>query len=384
MLYKQFMLLFCLNHTNKQMKTRIILIIFLIVFRCVSFSQQLETLGAGIIKFLLTNPSTANKTNPTESAALNVIGDLLSISAERKHEMNVAEAGKSEITINSNEGNQAKIYSDPQGNIYLLYNGLIYPISKTLVDEAKESESSSKISGSTLHPYGLSSLKSEFKFEKVNMEKEYFLQKNEESLCEIADKFNVPVQNIYLRNFLDEIITSDMKILQFKNLFSCKYYLKKEESGPYKGYAKIPHVAVFGGKAAHHKIFIRIVDIYENKIVTTFTCNWAKDFDGNGLDFKDFQNIKRSFYEREPILFVMGYTTESIGSWQLNVYESATGQLVYNNSGDAKSGAQIITSEVDKLKLIPGIYIYNFTFSIKDEKYSKSEKFEILPTKKDN
>lgn len=355
----------------------------LIFLHLSSYSQQLETLGAGIIKFLLTNPSTANKTNPTETAALNVIGDLLRISAERKHDMNVAEAGKSEIVINSTAGNQAKIYLDPQGNIYLLYNGLIYPIAKTLIDEAKESEINAKTNGCSLRPYNLSSLNSEFKFEKLNTEREYFLEKNKESLCEIAKKFNVLVQNIYLRNFLNGIITSELKVPQYKKLYNCEYFLVKEEAGFYKGTAKIPRVAVFGGKAAHHKIFIRFVDIYENKIVTSFTCNWAKDFDGNGLDFKDFQNIKRSFLEGEPILIVTGYTTEFIGIWQLTVYESMTGQTVFGTSGDALSGAQIVTTEIDKSKMTPGTYIYNFTLSNSNGNISKSEKFEILHPEKD-
>jgi len=34
-------------------------------------------------------------------------------------------------------------------------------------------------------------------------------------------------------------------------------------------------------------------------IVTTFTCNWATDFDGKGYDLDDFQGIKRSFSENE-------------------------------------------------------------------------------------
>src|SRR3990170_8721424 len=97
-----------------------------------SYAQGLETLGAGVINFLLTNPKTANQTNATEAAALKTIGTLLSISANRKHEMNVANAGRSEITINTPSGNQATMYADNQGNLYLLYNGTIYPVSAAL------------------------------------------------------------------------------------------------------------------------------------------------------------------------------------------------------------------------------------------------------------
>jgi len=97
------------------------------------FSQAIESVGAGVIEFLLTNPKTANRTNASEAAALSVIGSLLDLSARRKHEVNVARAGRDEIVISTNTGNQAAVYLDAQGNVYLLFNGTIYPISDGLV-----------------------------------------------------------------------------------------------------------------------------------------------------------------------------------------------------------------------------------------------------------
>jgi hypothetical protein len=56
------------------------------------FSQQLETIGAGVAEFLLSSPSTANKMNADQQIALSIIGKLLETAGQRKHEINVAKA----------------------------------------------------------------------------------------------------------------------------------------------------------------------------------------------------------------------------------------------------------------------------------------------------
>jgi len=351
------------------MKTRVF-ILSLLVIPFVSFSQELETLGSGIINFLLTNPQTANRTNATEAAALNVIGDLLSISAQRKHEMNVAELGKSEIIVNATDGNQAKIFQDIQGNIYLLFNGLIYPIAKTLVEEAKDINPDLTVKGSSLQPYNLLLLKSEYKFDKNNETFiEYELNKDKETLDEIAEKFDVTKDKIFLKK-INNPSKGSFHHISFWGLENKNYFIKISD--------KETKPSGFACSACRFTIYVKI-KIYQTKIVTCFTCNWARDFDGDGFDIKDFQNIKRSFYEGEPILFVMGYTTESKGTWELNIYESLTGQAVYHSNGNAKDGAQIVTTEIEESKLVPGVYIINFTLiNDKNENISKSEKFEIL------
>ena len=58
--------------------------------------------------------------NASEAAALNVISDVLRTSAKRKHDMNVANAGRTEIVINAGGNNRGTLYSDIQGNVYLL------------------------------------------------------------------------------------------------------------------------------------------------------------------------------------------------------------------------------------------------------------------------
>jgi len=167
------------------MKTLTTLLCTLFIFTA-TYSQELETLGAGVIDFLLTNPKTANRTNATESAALNVLGDLLSITAHRKHHMNVAKAGRSEIVINTNSGNNATVYSDTKGNVYILYSGTIYPISAGLVNQAKTVQPD--IKNSTLPAYDYSALQKEYMFERTITQVEYFLQKKKETLQEIAPR----------------------------------------------------------------------------------------------------------------------------------------------------------------------------------------------------
>ncbi|MCH8317245.1 MAG: hypothetical protein IIA88_01910, partial [Bacteroidetes bacterium] len=156
----------------------------------ISYSQELETVGAGVIDFLLTNPKTASKTNATEAAALGVIRNLLSISGHRKHQMNVANAVRSEIVINTTGGSQATMYSDNEGNIYILFNEKIYPISKGLVNQARGEVIGAKIKNSTLLGYNVLALKNEYKFEKTDEYQKYFLKEKKETLDEIVKKHN--------------------------------------------------------------------------------------------------------------------------------------------------------------------------------------------------
>lgn len=197
------------------MKT-LALIISMTLFWSISYSQELETLGAGVIDFLLTNPKTARQTNPTEAAALRVIGNLLSISAQRKHDLNVARTGRNEIVINSSKGDQATMYTDSQGNLYLLYNGTIHPISQSLISQAKGGYTQPTIKNSTLPSYNLSVLKNEYSFEKKITYSQIFPAENRLkesrgnlwkkrtpkkgiSLSDIADDNDISVTDIFLQ-----------------------------------------------------------------------------------------------------------------------------------------------------------------------------------------
>jgi hypothetical protein len=126
------------------------------------FSQDLKDAGAGVIDFLLRNPKTADRMKPSESIALDIIGNLLKTSSQRNHELNLAAAGSDKVIINSNDNRQAEIVRDTNGKIYLLVDGIIYPISDELVKQAQInpniSTTSSIVSIETLYPYNLETL----------------------------------------------------------------------------------------------------------------------------------------------------------------------------------------------------------------------------------
>ena len=118
---------------------------------------------------------------------------------------------------------------------------------------------------------------------------------------------------------------------------------------------------------------------YDFKVVTSFTCNWAKDFDGNGYDFSDFHGIKRSFIQNDNIQIVTGYTSEKSGEWKLEVYSNSNGSTVWTDTGLITKGGNFIFSKITEMNLPIGVYIYNITLNSSDnDKVSKSEKFEII------
>lgn len=394
-----------------------------------SYSQQLESWGAGVVDFLLTNPKTANKTNATEAAALNVIGNLLNQSAQRKHELNVARSGRNEIVINTNSGNQASVYLDDKGNVYLLYDGIIHQIAAVLVDQAK-SESVKptmindrpSIRNASLPDYNLPELKDEFKFEKRvysdyqrKMEK-YFMSSNKETLSTIASKFSISRDDIYfeayklidgeplvigarstitgyinpnpnedlrLKQNLQQIYDSQKPLVQtpygcsnsgddfFTNEGSIHFYVKKLNR-----MVKPDGFFIYLNKITNDTQ----KEFFDFMIVTSFTCNWVRDFDGLGLDFEDFQGIKRSFTKDESILFVLGYTSETDSQWSLDIYEASTGKTLFTESGISEKGGNIITTKKNDETLPFGVYIYNFILKAEGTNpLSKTGKFEIIP-----
>jgi tetratricopeptide (TPR) repeat protein len=142
-------------------RLQIIITFSLCMLFSTSFGQKAEDVGAGVIDFLLSNPKTANKMNSTEASALNVLGNFLKTKSARDHELEVAKAGRNQyiennyykeessksvneptptstqiILNNKSSGQTATLVNDVNGNIYLLYNGTIYPISSELIELA--------------------------------------------------------------------------------------------------------------------------------------------------------------------------------------------------------------------------------------------------------
>ena len=125
------------------MKAIIISVCIIILSPSTSYPQKIEDVGAGIINFLLRNPKTADKMQADQRIALDIIGDLLKTEGQRQHELEYAAAGRNQITINTNDGRQAQFVRNETGRVFLLYDGVIYPISTQLVNQSLGIESNS-------------------------------------------------------------------------------------------------------------------------------------------------------------------------------------------------------------------------------------------------
>ena len=337
------------------------LILTMCFFSTVSFSQNLETVGAGVIDFLLSNPKTANNMNTTDVAALNVIGNLLKTAGERKHDVNVANASanKQQIILNDNSGRQATVVLDPDGNIYILYNGVVYPINQSVVSQAKEEfVPKHKVENEYLPPYNLDEIRRNFAFEEpkshdIDSIITYKVTKKDgEYMSEIARKNNVEVVDlkmVYYRGQETKKLFKKMQHDEIKAKFRTRFEFKHRES----------------------KI--------ESKVPFLFTCKWVRDLEDDGLEFEDFQGIKNSFSKHETILFVNGCQTNIQNcTYSLEVYEFETGKLMFRRLGDVSSGQTIITEEITTQVLVPGGYL--FSFKLKNGEVtlaSKHERFEI-------
>jgi len=340
-------------------------------------------MGKGIIDFLRTNPKTASRMNASEAAALNVISDVLRTSAKRKHDMNVANAGRTEIVINAGGNNRGTLYSDIQGNVYLLYNGTIYPISKDLVNQAT-SENSNLANGSnsriktnaTLPNYNLIALESEYQFKKtkkVSTKMHFFSNGEQVTLCDIARRYDVPFSQLTIAMYFPrkKNYYIHKRTKEINQLYNCqkRFIGRKNGTAHFSGDRYIASAGL-----------VVLVPIYgfSTEIVSVFTCNWVKDFDGKGFDFNDFQGIKRSFQQDERITFIMGYTSGISGKWNLEAYDMSSGKQIFTKTGIAESGGRIVWQNKGNEKLHPGVYVYNFTLTCGSKNVSRSEKFEVL------
>lgn len=332
-----------------------------------AFSQAFETVGAGVIDFLISNPKTANRMNSTDKAALNVIGNLLYTAGKRKHDMNVANAGRQQIILQETSGKQVTFVIDPSGKHYILYQGIIYPIENQIIKQAEEEfVPKYQVKNEYLPPYNLSDIKNSFHFSELKKHSTrdtiiYVVKsKDGEDIHKIAQQHRVDVDDMILLTW------GRIKIRSFT---------KKQVD---KGLKKMKEENV---KAKMHTTFeIKIRhDSLESCMPFIFTCNWVKDFDKDGLEFDDFQGVKNSFSKKEKILFVVGYQTEENDcTYSFEIYESATGNLFFRREGYALPGKNIIQEEVTTDALIPGGYVFNYTLQKEKETIaSNQERFEI-------
>ena len=403
------------------------LILTMCFFSTVSFSQNLETVGAGVIDFLLSNPKTGDNMNETDKAALTVIGNLLKTAGKRKHDVNVANASanKQQIILNDNSGRQATVVLDPDGNIYILYNGVVYPINQSIVTQAKEEfVPKHKVENEYLPPYNLDEIESNFHFEDfkkkvyTGIEEEiwqYYKVENPngEYMSNIAEKLDIPINKFEIlywagretRNKLnlmkrDEMIVKKGTVLKYKVL-GFKYTVNNPDGEYMTDIANKLNVSVDDlefeyyfddtkklseyrkdfRKVKKKKVLTYLNSNYElfTNIPFLFTCKWARDFEDNGFEFDDFQGVKNSFSKNEQILFVIGCQTNLENStYSFEIYEFSSSNLMFRRHGNVPVGQNIITEEITTQVLVPGGYLFCFKVKNKDVSLdSKTERFEI-------
>ncbi|SEE63978.1 hypothetical protein SAMN04487765_3527 [Tenacibaculum sp. MAR_2010_89] len=183
-----------------------------LTFFTTSYGQKLETLGTGVIDFLLTKPKTANPNKVIQLTALNVIGNVCRISSKNKIDLD--NTSQSEIVISTNSGNEAVVYSTKQGNVHLLYKDVIYPMTASLINLAKneyENQKSSYVNTSIknipLYESNFSDLINKWRFYKTKTYtfkktwQRYYLKNHNESIKFIAKKHDISRDDIYFKPY---------------------------------------------------------------------------------------------------------------------------------------------------------------------------------------
>lgn len=477
---------------------KLILIVLTVAFAFILNAQNWETIGSGVANFLLSNPTTANRMNPTEQAGLTIIEGLLHVAGKRKHEINVANAGRTQLNYQTSSGQQLELVMDPDGGLYIRSGGLAIPLSRTIVAQARGKVVSEEKPKEGLTPYDLNELESEYptdfivdgqdkkrfyKENAVNLENSYDwrelwtkdnikikntsqlvleqrrdylsevclrhgvsrgeikvnyrygpymtlkIQGGGKYLSEIAEKYNVKTENIYIIGYRVGNDREDIKMMMSNNLqtltnktvitiyFDAVRHVVRNKEGEYiseicEKYGVSPsqvEIISWGGNETKSKIAnmlygqmiikkgtvlmiskkmpISINPIKESqsesKIKTSFTCNWYIDFRGDGLDFQDFQGVKNSFYEKERINLICIYqTNEKSYFLSLKIYNTLNGELITSRDTFVLENVSMYSSwkqELESNNLEDGEYMFNFKlFTTEKILDSRTGRFEII------
>ncbi|TFH64575.1 MAG: hypothetical protein E4G91_05340 [Candidatus Zixiibacteriota bacterium] len=254
---------------------RVVLTLLFVFFGAISssYSQKIEDVGAGVIDFLLRNPKTADKMKSDEKIALDIIGDLLKTEGQRKHELEYATSGRNQILIQSSDGRQAQFVKNENGKVFLLLDGVIYPISQELVEEASGRDKPAATSVNSTTP----------------------------DFAATESWFEQPPYDL-------------------------------------------------------HDAF--------NSVCPLFTFKWADDFDDDGnLDFDEFRQLKKTFFDNENFRIAIPYRTRSdfCGRISWTIYDGYTGAVVKSGAwrvgADSWGGCQYCVISSNELPL--GSYTVN-------------------------
>jgi hypothetical protein len=122
-------------------------------------------------------------------------------------------------------------------------------------------------------------------------------------------------------------------------------------------------------------------DPYNLRKKLAFTCNSRADLNNNGgIDLTEFQGVKNTFYENEPImLYVTGFENKKMKP----VLYNPQGKIVYTREETPKSSIWISLDgeELETILKQSGIGSYKAVVYI-DDKLEATHEFEILPRPK--
>jgi hypothetical protein len=365
------------------MKKIALILTTILIFHVSIHGQTWETIGSGVAEFLLSNPKTTNKMKPEHQVSLSIIGNLLNTSGQRKHELNVADAGRTQMNFNTNSGQQLQLVMDANGSVYALSNGVIYPISQNIVNEAKEyvlnqqPDYMAYVRNNTtptenqlmLPKFNISNLKSEWEKSPATD----FVYIDSDQTLFIADVLNQFNNEIYILH--NGQFKHPWDLSQFKNRFTENSIRKNK----IRFRSKQGHLSISGTMLAYF-LFTKVL---KNQIRGTFMSKWVNDLNNNGFYvFDEFQDKRRNFYTNESFLIAAGFYSRHSYYMKLSILDQLTGKTIYTdnleNSGNKFDHGYF---SFNSSKFNPGIYVYHISFinsSTNEVLDNVSDKFQIL------
>jgi hypothetical protein len=364
------------------------------------FSQQLETIGAGVAEFLLSSPSTANKMNADQQIALSIIGKLLETAGQRKHEINVAKAQKTEINLSTNTGQQLQLVMDSNGNVFVLSNSIIYPISNNVVDEAKSyinqqpgymdyvKTNSAPKAELMLSNYNITALEREWDKEKTTTLHSITSVKKPFYISDVEDIFEVKSEDIFIQ-ILDKYYplnpNEQIALLASIRIYYNKYVVNNKPLfiGNDNNIVCWNNPALNGG---YHPVFVKLIDTH---VRGTFTSKWYNDENSNGMfEFDEFTDLRRNFYVNEPFLITAGLYSQYSYKIKISILNQLSGEIVFTDlldNPDKKTYGGYFSFKSNSFK--PGIYVYNISFirsKTNEELQKLTDTFQIIALNKTN
>ncbi len=373
---------------------RLILTLLLLSAFCAQ-AQTIKDVGAGVIELLMSSPKVTKNMSVGDVAAFKVVRDLLVQSSYRQHELGVASAGKTEINLRDDSGNQAQLVRDESGNVFLVQNGKIYSINQQVVNQANTLPfyGATGTQNSMLPPIQIDQQSFSGSFEYMNV---FGIGKGTwNNPNDIFNRMGVLKDDLYIQFYKTNQNSLALKIkltTPITDILSLKEaaisnediaILYDGENGGVQGrVGENFHMfrPKFGPRIYSYKLF---TIYYPPKINALFSYNWHQDLNGDSsMSFDEFRGVKRNFSGNEPILLAASIQGHEANLLELVVYDEYTGSIISSvYESDCPENPSIHGWEIDNL--IPGTYLYvvNLKDSFGRVLSTAQERFQLLPSK---